>query len=118
MNHVQIVDNHFSYKKKKVSFEEDVKTHDGASKFNSCFAKLCLMYFQPSLSIGSIDNSFEILNFLYMNELDSDDKFMFHCKNELDIAKNKFMSNKENHERTSIMPYTKWHYKSKFGKIK
>jgi hypothetical protein len=27
-------------------------------------------------------------------------------------------TNNVNHERTSIMPYTKWHYKAQFSKIK
>ena len=96
MNQVQILDNHFSYKKKKVSFDDGVKKHDGSSKFNSCFAMLCLMYFSPSQYTESIDNSFEILNFLYMNELDSDDKFIFYCLNELELAKLKLLSEKEN----------------------
>lgn len=96
MNQVQILDNHFSYKKKKVSFDDDVKKHDGSSKFNSCFARLCLMYFSPSLYTGSIDNSFEILNFLYMNELDSDNKFILYCLKELELAKFKLLSKKEN----------------------
>jgi hypothetical protein len=95
MNQVQILHNHFSYKKKKVSFDDNVKKHDGASKFNSCFARLCLMYFRPSLYIGSIDNSFEILNFIYMNELDSDDNFILYCLNELELAKLKLLSEEE-----------------------
>lgn len=100
MNQVQILDDrYFAYNKKKVSFDDSVKTHDGASKFNSCFAKLCMMYFQPDLSVGKIDNSFEILNFLYMNELDSDDSFIFHCLKELELAKFKLLSDQKNYEK-------------------
>ena len=59
-----IIENHFSYKNKKVSFCDEVKEYDGCSDFNRVFSRLCDMFFNPKYKLEKIINSFDMLSFL------------------------------------------------------
>ena len=73
--------------KKKVSFSNDTKKYDGSSNLNSNFGKLCMMYFTPNCKYGTIESPFNIINFIYDNNLT--DSFIEYCLNELKIARQK-----------------------------
>jgi hypothetical protein len=89
-----IVDNHFSHKKKTVSFCDEVKEYDGCSDFNRNFARLCHLFFNPKNPKCKITHSFDMINFI---DIVKDDikstprSFIEKCLEESQITKAKLL---------------------------
>jgi hypothetical protein len=86
-----IVDNHFSHKKKSVSFCDEVKEYDGCSDFNRNFARLCHFYFDPKSKLKII-HSFDVIDFINIvkDDINSTPRsFIDQCLEESQIVKAK-----------------------------
>jgi len=88
-----IVDNHFSNKKKSVSFCDEVKEYDGCSDFNRNFARLCHFYFNPKSKLKII-HSFDVIDFINIvkDDINSTPRsFIEQCLEEFQITKAKLL---------------------------
>jgi len=102
-----IVDNHFSHKKKSVSFCDEVKEYDGCSDFNRNFARLCHFYFNPKSKLKII-HSFDVIDFINIVKDDINNtprSFIEQCLEEFQITKVKLLDLKRQEKILQICAF-------------